>query len=67
MIADESAPAIQDPRSVGIAAIDEQMTGLDQMPAEKGKPAVLSLRGDPQSKIRQRREDHRDVVDALMI
>ena len=54
------------PDRSGLTAIDEQMTRADQMPAEKRKAAERLLRDDAQLK-RQRREDDRDVVDALVI
>ena len=54
------------PEPIGIAAIDQQMSGAAKVPAEKRKPPERLLRDDAQLK-RQRRENHRDVVDALVI
>ena len=52
--------------SVGTLTIDEQVSAAAQVPSEDGKPRQRFLGNDPQL-VRQRREDHRRVVDALVI
>src|SRR5689334_14969602 len=49
-----------------MAAIDEHVPGAAQMPAKEGNAAERFLRDDAQL-IRQRPEENRNVVDALMI
>ena len=56
----------QNAGAIGMPAIDEQMAAAPQMPAEHRKPRQRLLGDDPQL-IRQRREDHRRVVDALVV
>ena len=65
-VGDEPAPAAQNARPIWIAAIDQQMPGAAQVPTEKRELPERFLRDDAQLK-RQRRENHRDVVDALVI
>ena len=62
---DELRHPLQD-AGAGIRAIDEQVPGPLQVPAEKRNPPERLLRDDPQLQ-RQRREHDRDVVDALVI
>src|SRR5215471_10560987 len=49
-----------------MTAIDEQMSPAPQVPAENGKSRQRFLRDDPELK-RQRPEQNRSVVDALMV
>src|SRR4029453_9097193 len=62
---DEIAHTLQDSRA-RILAIDEQMSRPLEMPAEKRDTTQRFLRHDSQLQ-RQRREENRDVVDALMV
>src|SRR4029434_6225044 len=55
-----------DLRAIGPPAIHEHVSGSTQVPAEKRKAAERFLGDDPQL-IRQRPEQDRNVVDALMI
>ena len=62
----ERPPSLQDARAIGMLSVDEQVAAALQVPAEHGKPRERFLRDDPEL-IRQRREDHRRVVDALVV
>ena len=63
---DQRLPSPQDAGAIGIAPIDQQVARPAKMPAEKRKLPERLL-GDDAKLERQRREDDRDVVDALMI
>ena len=59
-------PAFEDTGAIGIPAIDEQVLAAPQMPPEHGKLRQRLLGDDPQL-VRQRPEDDRRVVDALVV
>ena len=61
-----SRAILLDDAGARVPAVDEQMTGPLEMPAEKREPPERLLGDDPQLQ-RQRREQDRDVVDALMV
>ena len=65
-IGDETPPLLEDARPIRIASIDEQMPGPLEVPSKKGISAKRRL-GDDSELERKRREQNRDVVDALMI
>jgi hypothetical protein len=56
----------KDLRSVGMPPIDQHVSRAPEVPAEKRDAPERLLRDDPQLK-RQRPEEDRDVVDALVI
>src|SRR5262249_20790556 len=56
----------EDLRAIGMAPVDQHVTSAPQMPAEKRKVAERLLRDDAKLK-RQRPEQDRNAVDALMI
>ena len=50
----------------GVLAIDQDVAGARQVPAEERKAAQRGLGQDPQLEV-ERPEQHRDVVDALVV
>ena len=63
---DQRPPPLENAGAIGILAVDEEMLAAFQMPAEHRKFRQRLLRDDPQL-VRQRREDDRRVVVALMV
>jgi len=62
----ERAPPVEDANVVGVLAIDEQMPAAAKVPSKHREPRQRCLRDDPQL-VRQRREDDRNVINALVI
>src|SRR5712691_8565044 len=62
----ERPPAPENARAIGMTAIDEQVAATAEMPPEHRESRQRRLRDDPQL-IRQRGEEDRRIVDALVI